>query len=56
MVKNLPVNAGDQSSILGLGRSPAEGNGNRLQYSCLGNYMDKGAWKTTVHGFTKSWT
>ena len=40
-------------SILGWGRSPREGNGNQLQYSCLGNPMDRGAWKTIVHGVAK---
>ena len=49
MVKNLPANAGDAGSIPGLGRSPAEGNGNPLQYYCLGNPMDRGAWWATVH-------
>ena len=44
MVKNLPANAGDVSSIPELGKSPGEGNGNPLQYSCLGNLMDRGAW------------
>jgi len=39
-----------------LGRSPGEGNGNLLQYSCLENSMDRGAWWTTVHGVEKSWT
>ena len=47
-------NAGDLGSILGLGRSPGEGNGNPLQYSCLENPMDGGAWKATVHGVTES--
>ena len=42
-------NAGDPGSIPGLGRSPGEGNGNPLQYSCLGNPMDGGAWQATVH-------
>ena len=42
-VKNLPANAGDVGLIPGLGRSPGEGNGNALQYSCLGNPMDRGA-------------
>ena len=46
----------DLSSIPGLGRSPGEGNGNPLQYSCLGNPMDRGAWQATVHGVAKSWT
>ena len=43
-------NAGDTGLIPGLGRSPGEGNGNPLQYSCLGNPMDRGAWRATVHG------
>ena len=43
-VKNLPANAGDPGSVPGLGRSPGEGNGNPLQYSCLENPMDRGAW------------
>ena len=46
--------AGDPGSIPGSGRSPGEGNGNPLQYSCLKNPMDRGAWQATVHGFTKS--
>ena len=50
VVKNLPANAGDVGSILGLERSPGEGNGNPLQYSCLGNPMDRGAWQTIVLG------
>ena len=53
MVKNLPANAGDArdlSSIPGSGRSSTEGNGNPLQYSCLGNSMDRGVWRATVHG------
>ena len=45
--------AGDTDSIPGLGRTPGEGNGNLLQYSCLGNAMDRGAWQATVHGVTK---
>ena len=49
-------NVGDLSSIPGLGRSPGEGNGNPLQYSCLENPMDRGAWWATVHGVAKSWT
>ena len=48
MVKNLPANLGDVSSIPGSGRSPEEGSGNPLQYSCLGNPMDRGAWWATV--------
>ena len=47
-------NVGDLGSIPGLGRSPGEGNGNPLQYSCLENLMDGGAWQTTVHGVPKS--
>ena len=50
---NLPANTEDVSLILGSGRSPGEGNGNPLQYSCLGNPMDRGAWQATVHGVTK---
>ena len=49
-------NAGDPGSIPGLGRSPGEGNGNPLQYSCLKNPMDGGAWLATVHGVEKSRT
>ena len=48
MVKNLSANAGDAGSIPGLGRSPGERNGNPVQYSCLGNPMDRGAWQSTV--------
>ena len=48
VVKNPPSSAGDESSILGSGRSPGEGNGNPLQYSCLGNPMDRGDWWATV--------
>ena len=48
--------AGDMNSVPGLGRSPGEGNGNPLQYSCLGNPMDRAAWWATVHGVTKSQT
>ena len=55
VVKNLPTNAGDVGLIPGLGRSPGEGNGNPLQYSCLGNTMDRGAWRAAVHEFAKSW-
>ena len=57
MVKNLPASAGgirDPSSILGLGRSPGGGHGNPLQYSCLENPMDRGAWQGTVHRVTES--
>ena len=56
MVKNPSANAGDMSLIPGLGRSPGEGNGNPLQYSCLENPMDRGAWWSTVHGVGKSQT
>ena len=56
VVKNLPVNAGDTGSILGMGRSPEGGSRNPLQYSCLENCMDRGVWWDTVHGVTKSWT
>ena len=58
-VKNLPANAGDArdaGSIPGLGGSPGEGNGNSLQYSCLGNPMGRGAWWARVPGVTKSQT
>ena len=47
--------SGDLGSISGLGRSPAGGNGNPLQYSCLENPMDRGAWQAIVHGVVKSW-
>ena len=50
MVRNLPANAGDVGLIPGLGRSPGEGNGNPLQYSCLRNPMDRGAWQATSMG------
>jgi len=53
VVKNLPANAGDASSIPGSGRSHGEGNGNLLQYSCLENPMNRRAWWATVHGVTK---
>ena len=59
LVKNLPANARDvrdSSSIPGSGRFPGEGNGNPLQYSCLKNPMERGAWQATVHGVTESWT
>ena len=54
MVKNSPTNAGDVGSVLGLGRSPGEGNGNVLQYSCLENSMDRGTRWGTVHGVAES--
>ena len=56
-VKNLPAKAGDTGdagSTAGLGRSPGEGNGNPLQYSCLGNPMDRGAYWATVYGVAES--
>ena len=56
VIKNPPANAGDSrdvSSIPGSGRSPGRGNGNPLQYSCLGNPKDRGAWWAAVHGVTK---
>ena len=56
VVKNSPANAGNSGSIPGSGRSPGGGNGNTLQYNCLGNSMDRGAWWATVHGVAKSWT
>ena len=59
MVKSPPANAGDiryLGSVPGLGRSPGEGNGYPLQYSFLGNPMNRGAWQATVHGVTKSQT
>ena len=59
VVKNPPVNAGnirDVGSIPGLGRFPGGEHGNLLQYSCLENPMDRGAWQTTVHGVAKSHT
>ena len=55
-VKNPSADVGDLGSILGLGRSPAGGNGNPRQYSCLENSMDRGAWWATSHGTTKSRT
>ena len=56
VVKNLPVNAGDTGSIPGSGRAPGEGNGNPIEYSCLGNLMERGAWRAIVHGVAKSQT
>ena len=56
VVKNLPANAGDvrdEGLTPGLGRSPGGGHGNPLQYSCLENSMDRGAWWATVHGVTR---
>ena len=54
MVKNQPANAEDVGLIPGSGRSPGVGNHNPLQYSCLENSMDRGAWWATVHGVTES--
>ena len=54
-VKVSAYNVGDPGSIPGLGRSPGEGNGNPLQYSCLENPMDGEIWWVTVHGVAKSW-
>ena len=54
--KESTCNAGDLGSNPGLGRSPGEGHGNPLQYSCLENPMDRGAWWAIVHGVKKSWT
>jgi len=56
VVKNHPPNAGDVGSVPGSGRSPGEANGNPLQYSCLENPIDRGAWWATVHGVAKSQT
>ena len=54
--KESACNAGDPGSTPGFRRSPGEGNGNPLQYSCLENFMDREAWQATVHGVTKSQT
>ena len=59
VVKNPPANAGDArhaGSIPGSGKSLGVGNGNPLQYTCVENSMDRGAWWAAVHGITKSWT
>ena len=59
VIKNLPVSAGDKRDaglIPGSGRSPGEGNGNPLQYSCLENPMDREGWWATVHRVAKNWT
>ena len=53
VVKNPSANTGDSVSVLGLGRSPGEGNGHPLQYSCLGNPMDRGAGQVPVHGVAR---
>ena len=58
VVKDPPAKAGDVGdlgSIPGLGRSPGGGHGNPLQYTCMENPMDRGAWRATFHGTTKSW-
>ena len=54
--KESAYNAGDLGSIPGSGRSPGEENGNRLQFSCLGNPMDRAAWQAIVHGDAESQT
>ena len=54
VIKNPPANAGDAGLIPGWGRSPGEGNGNPLHYSCLENSMERGAWRATVQGVVKS--
>ena len=54
VVKNLPAGAGNVGSLPGLGRSPGEGDGNSLQYSCLENPMNRGAWWAIVHRVAKS--
>ena len=54
VVKNLPANAGDAGLIPGLGRFPGGGHSNPLQYSCLGNSMDRGAWQAIVHAMAKA--
>ena len=56
VVKNLPTNAGDAGLIPGSGRSPGRGHGNTLQYSCLENPMDRGAWWAIAHGVAKGQT
>ena len=56
MVKNPPANVGDAGLIPVSGRSPGGGHGTRLQYPCLENSMDTGAWRAAVDGVTKSWT
>ena len=59
VVKNLPANAGDvrdAGSIPGSGRFPGRGNGNSLQYPCLENTTERGAWQATMHGEAKSQT
>ena len=53
VIKNPSANAGDAGSIPGSGGNPGEGNGNPLQYSCLGNPMEREAWRATIHGVTR---
>ena len=53
MVKNLPAKAGDVGLIPDVGRCSGEGNGNPLQYLCMGNPMDRGAWRAIAHGVAK---
>ena len=56
MLNNSLANAEDMGSMPGLGRSPREENSNPLQYSCLGNPMDRVAWQAAIHGIAMSWT
>ena len=56
MITNLPAMQVDPGLIPGWGITPGEENGSPLQYSCLENPMDRGAWRATAHGVTKSWT
>ena len=56
VAKKYACNAEDLGSIPGSQRSPGEGNGNPLQYSCLETSMDRGTWRTTVYGVAKNWT
>ena len=53
--KEFTCQPGDKGSMLGSGKSPGEGDGNPLQYACLGNPMDRGAWQATVHEVTEEW-
>ena len=55
-MKNLPASVGDVGLITGSERSLGGGNGNPLQYSCLGNPMDRGVWQAVIHDVAKSWT
>ena len=55
-LKESTYNAGDMGSVPGSGRSPGGGHGNPLQYSCLENPMDRGAWRAAVRGVAKAWT